>query len=83
MKPHLQDTISYAPRGLRAERAAAYLGMSKTKFLELVDSGRMPKPIVIDGVVVWDRWKLDAAFDAIGDEPKRRNTADDVIMGKR
>jgi hypothetical protein len=45
----LQDTLIYA-RGLRADRAAAYLGMGKTKFLELVDNCRMPKAVIIDGM---------------------------------
>jgi hypothetical protein len=38
--------------------------MGKTKFLELVDNGRMPKPVAIDGIRVWDRLELDAAFEA-------------------
>lgn len=30
----------------------------------------MPKPKRIDGRVMWDRWKIDAAFsDLPGDEP--------------
>ena len=36
------------PRGLRADNAAAYLGMGKTKFLELVDKGVVPKAIDIE-----------------------------------
>jgi Phage integrase family len=60
MTSKLQDTLSYAPRGLRADRAAAYVGMSRTKFRELVDDGPMPKPLCIDGIRVWDR--LDEAF---------------------
>jgi predicted DNA-binding transcriptional regulator AlpA len=75
----LQDS-SLAPRGLRAERAAAYVGMGKTKFLQLVDEGRMPKPLCIDGVRVWDRIDLDAAFDEIKRAPDRVNSFD-VILG--
>ena len=33
------------PRGLRADDAAAYLGMGKTKFLELVDKGMIPRRV--------------------------------------
>lgn len=53
------------PRGLRAPDAALYVGLSQTKFLSLVDDERMPRPIKIDGCVVWDRIALDAAFDAL------------------
>jgi predicted DNA-binding transcriptional regulator AlpA len=38
------------PRGLRADDAAAYLGMGKTKFLELVDKGTIPRAFTIDSI---------------------------------
>jgi predicted DNA-binding transcriptional regulator AlpA len=41
-------------RGLRREEAARYVGVSATKFDQLVADGRMPKGIRIDGRVVWD-----------------------------
>jgi predicted DNA-binding transcriptional regulator AlpA len=79
----LQDTLIYA-RGLRADRAAAYLGMGKTKFLELVDKGRMPKAVVIDGIKVWDRIELDATFEAAKiaseSEPSESNTFDKILQ---
>jgi predicted DNA-binding transcriptional regulator AlpA len=56
------------PRGLRRDDAARYLGLSSSKFDELVGDGRMPKPKQIDGCVVWDRFSLDQAFDAIPDQ---------------
>jgi predicted DNA-binding transcriptional regulator AlpA len=59
---------AYAPRGLRREAAADWVGVSPTKFDELVKDGRMPKPKRVDGVVVWDRYRLDAAFEALPDE---------------
>ncbi len=62
----LQDGLAYPPRAMRAERAAAYLGMSRSKFLELVDDGRMPKSIHLDGIALWDRLALDVAFDELG-----------------
>jgi predicted DNA-binding transcriptional regulator AlpA len=71
--------VNYAPRGLRAEQAADYLGMSKSKFLELVEDGRMPRPIRIDGVVVWDRFDLDESFEAF--KSHGMNTFD-VILGR-
>jgi hypothetical protein len=42
--------------------------MSPTKFDELVKDGRMPKPKRVDGVVVWDRYRLDVAFEDLPDE---------------
>jgi predicted DNA-binding transcriptional regulator AlpA len=78
MTEKLQDRLAYPPRALRAERAAAYLAMSRAKFLELVDQGRLPAPVHIDGMTVWDRLELDAAFDAFKIEPseQKRNTVD-------
>jgi len=38
----LQDHLAYPPRGMDAERAAAYIGFGRTKFLEMVGDGRMP-----------------------------------------
>jgi len=56
---------SLAPRGLSRVQAAEYIGVGVTKFDELVEDGRMPKPKRIDGRTVWDRMQLDAAFTAI------------------
>jgi hypothetical protein len=69
MSRKLQDDLAYPPRAMKADRAAAYLDMSRSKFLELVGGGRLPKPEIIDGIRVWDRLALDAAF---GDFPERR-----------
>lgn len=67
-------------RGLRADRAAAYLGMGKTKFLELVEGGSLPKPVNLAGMKVWDRLDLDAAFDAAKeDTPSERNSFDAIM----
>jgi len=77
---HLQDQLAYAPRGLRADRAAAYLGFSRQFFLDLVAQGLMPKPTKIRGVVLWDRLKLDAAFEALEQQsPKSRNLMDEAM----
>jgi predicted DNA-binding transcriptional regulator AlpA len=60
----LQDHLGYPPRGMDAERAATYLGLGRTKFLEMVDEGRMPKPVRIeDELPRWDRYDLDAAWE--------------------
>lgn len=55
------------PRGLSREQAAAYIGVSPTKFDELVKDKRMPGPKTIDGRMAWDRIRLDRAFDALPD----------------
>lgn len=68
MAERLQDQLAYPPRGLRAERAAAYVGVSKTTFLELVEDGVMPKPIKLRGCMVWDRLKIDAAIESMTDD---------------
>jgi excisionase family DNA binding protein len=59
----LADHLAYPPRGMDVERAAAYVGFGRTKFLEMVEDGRMPAPIDIGGSPRWDRMDLDAAFD--------------------
>lgn len=55
-------------RGLRRVEAAIFIGVSPTKFDELVSDGRMPRPKRIDGVVVWDQRRLDLAFEALPEE---------------
>ena len=55
----LADHISYPPRAMRADRAAAYMSMSKAMFLKLVDKGRLPHPKRLEGIVFWDRLDLD------------------------
>lgn len=59
---------SLAPRGLSRTQAAAYVGISPTKFDEMVKDRRMPKPKRIDGRTVWDRVALDSAFDDLPNE---------------
>ena len=46
-----------------------YIGISPSKFDELVKDGRMPKALPLDGRKLWDLRKLDAAFDALDDGP--------------
>lgn len=53
------------PRGLSRVDAAEYIGISPTKFDEMVKDGRMPPPKTIDARKVWDVRKLDVAFDAL------------------
>jgi predicted DNA-binding transcriptional regulator AlpA len=69
---------SLAPRGLSRAQAAEYIGVGATKFDEMVDDGRMPRPKRIDGRIVWDRIKLDAAFEALDDAAGQKNEWDDL-----
>lgn len=68
---------SLAPRGLRREQAAAYIGISPAKFDECVAEGSMPKPKRSLGVPLWDRDRLDEAFEALPDEASRNPWDDD------
>ena len=54
-------------RGLR-RIGALYVGISTTKFDEMVKDGRMPRPKRIDGATVWDQRALDLAFEALPEE---------------
>jgi predicted DNA-binding transcriptional regulator AlpA len=55
------------PRGLSRSEAAAYVGISPSLFDELVRDGRMPSPKRINSRTVWDRKRLDEAFEALPD----------------
>ena len=55
--------IQQPRRGLSLTEAARYVGVGATKFDEMVKDGRMPKPVRIDGRVLWDIRDLDAAWD--------------------
>jgi excisionase family DNA binding protein len=72
-------SLSYAPRGLSREEAARYVGVGLTKFEEMVKDGRMPRPKRIDGRVVWDRLKLEAAFSDLPDD-RQDNPLDRMLQ---
>lgn len=55
------------PRGLSLVEAAHYIGVSQTKFSEMVADGRMPQPKAADRRRIWCRFKLDDAFDQLPD----------------
>jgi predicted DNA-binding transcriptional regulator AlpA len=79
----LADHLAYPPRVLRVERAAAYVSMSKTAFLRLVESGDMPPGIRIAGMVMWDRLELDAAIEdwkEKGSRSERGNTIERILQ---
>ena len=52
-------------RGLSHDEAAMYVGVSGTKFDEMVSDGRMPRAVRIDGRKIWDVRALDLAFDQL------------------
>jgi predicted DNA-binding transcriptional regulator AlpA len=62
------------------DESARYIGVGVTKFDEMVLDGRMPKPKRIDGRVVWDRIKVDAAFTELPDDV-RTNPLDHMLGG--
>ena len=66
----LRDILPNLPVvfGLPEPEAAASVGVSVSKFRELVVDGRMPRPRRIDGRIVFDVDELRAAFKAIPHE---------------
>jgi len=70
---------SLPPRGLSRSEAAAYVGISPSLFDMMVKDGRMPGAKRINSRVIWDRRKLDLAFDALpGDDGSLLNPWDEV-----
>lgn len=64
-------TDSITPRGLSRTQAARYIGIGTTLFDDMVRDGRMPQPVRINSRTLWDRYALDAAFDALSDRIER------------
>jgi hypothetical protein len=48
-----------------------YLGISPSKFDEMVKDGRVPRPRMIDSRKVWDIFELDGSFDDLPREDGR------------
>jgi hypothetical protein len=65
-----RDILSSLPIvfGLGEAEAAAAIGISPTKFRQLVGQGRMPSPRRIDGRLIYDVDELRAAFKAMPHE---------------
>lgn len=72
------DSLNYAPRGLSRDEAARYVGVGATKFDEMVADGRMPRPKRVDGRVIWDRLRIEAAFSDLPDD-KQANPLDRML----
>jgi len=51
--------------GLSRVLAAIYVGVSPSKFDEMVADGRMPKPKRVDARKIWLRRQLDLALEAL------------------
>jgi predicted DNA-binding transcriptional regulator AlpA len=64
-----------SPSGLRADDAAAYLGMGKTKIFGVVDKGAIPRAFTIDNIKIWDRFDLDAVIDAAKEDATSENNS--------
>lgn len=62
------DPRAYPPRGMSREEAARYVGVSPSLFDEMVKDGRMPPPKTINSRVIWDRYRLDPAFENLPDK---------------
>ncbi len=71
-------------RGLSRDEAAMYIGISASKFDELVRDGRMPGPKRIDGRKLWDVHALDLAFVSLPDDNDQgvKNSFDDAWVGE-
>jgi hypothetical protein len=61
------------PLGLCREEAADFVGLSATKFEQMVADGRMPVPRQADSRVIWSRLELIEAFEAL---PRRAANSD-------
>lgn len=75
----LSETRPTPRRGLARVEAAMYFGVSPTKFDEMVDDGRAPKPRRIDARKVWDVRELDLSFELLPreDSPATGTSWDD------
>ena len=78
----LQDDMCYPPRGMRADRAAAYLGISQSLFLEMLSTGEIEiVPVRFRSVVTYDRHDLDVIYQDMKrrSEEEGRNTIDERL----
>lgn len=62
-----RDQQRIEPRGLSRAEAANYVGVSPSMFDQMVKDGRMPQPKRINSRTVWDRRRLDDAFEELPD----------------
>lgn len=62
-----------ARRGLSRAEAAAYIGVSPSKFDELRKANRIAPPKVLDGRLIFTTERLDEFLDALPDENQTDN----------
>ena len=66
MNRRLTNRAATQPRrGLDRDEAAIFVGVSISTFDGMVHDGRLPKPIELDGELVWDLVQLDRAMDRL------------------
>jgi predicted DNA-binding transcriptional regulator AlpA len=80
-EPEINSYQRQQPRRLlRRTEAAIYIGVSASKFDELVKHGRMPHPKRIDACVRWDIRQLDPAIDKLpGGDDDDQNEWDEAL----
>ena len=52
-------------RGLDHDEAAIFVGVSIRVFDQMVNDGRLPQPVDLEGELVWDLVQLDRAMDRL------------------
>lgn len=65
------------PRGLNRVEAARYVGVSPGTFDKLVADGQMPNPKRVRSRLIFDKWEIDLAMSALGDEGEYKNAFDE------
>ena len=72
------------PRGLSRKDAAAYVGISASKFDSIIIDGLMPNPVRIGARTIWDRDELDECFDKLKTTQNNSdNPWDDICRERR
>lgn len=74
------DSLSYPPRGMNRVEAARYIGVSTTKFDEMIVDRLMPKPRQAGGRLIWDRVELDIAFSELPHQGTKVNFFDQASL---
>lgn len=64
--------------GLSRKQAAVYVGVGVDLFDTLVKNGGLPQPVRLGSRLVWDRRRLDAAFDKLQGLSPALTGGDDV-----
>jgi hypothetical protein len=77
------STLPFPPILMSREMAATYVGVGTTKFDEMVQDGRMPRPRCIDARRVWHRIELDASAADLPSDGAKANPIDAALRGAR